>query len=134
MFNASEGGYSCDQGCKIYESGEKKDKMDEKTVRLPSEKEIMKRFHGLDLGRDEHMEKFYMLIAQKADQEYVASGVVTMITMKIAEFVSSGYPPVMTSVLMTGIPLYIEALIDDEEVCEEAKAYYEEFRKEFRQS
>jgi len=63
----------------------------DKVVILPSAEEIVKRLSSV--YNDAYMkERFYPLIAQETGRELVASGVVMMFTLKIHDFVNSGYP------------------------------------------
>lgn len=66
-----------------------------KVVTLPSAEEIMARLKKVN-DDDCMAERFYPLIAWEAGREPVAEGVVMMLALKIHDFVSSGYPPVMT--------------------------------------
>lgn len=99
----------------------------DKVVTLPSAEEIMSRLSKVEMGASDYMaERFYPLIAQEAGRELVAQGVVMMLTLKIHDFMSSGYPPVMTGILHMYVPQLIDALVDDKEIAEEAKSFHQE--------
>jgi len=99
----------------------------DKVVTLPSAEEIMSRLRKVDMGANDYMaERFYPLIVQEAGRELVAQGVVMMLTLKIHDFMSSGYPPVMTGILHMYVPQLIDALVDDKEIAEEAKRFHQE--------
>jgi len=98
-----------------------------KVVTLPDEQEIMERLKKMEMGANDYMaERFYPLIAQEAGRELVAQGVVLMLTLKIHDFLSSGYPSVMTGLLHMYVPQLIDALVDDKDVAEEAKRFHQE--------
>jgi len=99
----------------------------DKVVTLPSAEEIMSRLSKVEMGANDYMaERFYPLIAQEGGRELVAQGVVMMLTLKIHDFMSSGYPPVMTGILHMYVPQLIDALVDDKDVAEEAKRFHQE--------
>lgn len=101
--------------------------MAEKVVTLPNAQEIVKRLQSLDVGANDYMaERFYPLIAQEAGRELVAQGIVMMLTLKIYDFTASGYPPVMSNILHMYVPQFIDALVDDKEVAEAAKAFHQQ--------
>lgn len=98
----------------------------DKVVTLPSAEEIMNRLKKVEMGANDYMaERFYPLIAQEAGRELVAQGVVMMLTLKIHDFMSSGYPPIMTGILHMYVPQLIDALVDDKDVAEEAKRFHQ---------
>lgn len=98
-----------------------------KAVTLPDTQEIMERLKRVEMGANDYMaERFYPLIAQEAGRELIAQGVVMMLTLKIHDFVSSGYPPVMAGILQMYVPQLIDALVDDKDVAEEAKRFHQE--------
>ena len=99
--------------------------LNNKVVTLPSAEEIISRLRKVN--DDDYMtERFYSKIAQEAGRELVAPGIVLMFTLKIHDFVESGYPEVMASLLHMYVPHYIDALVDDPEVAEAAKAFHQE--------
>ena len=100
--------------------------MPDKVVTLPKAGEIIDRLKTVD--DDAYMaEKFYTMVANEAGRELVAQGVVLMFTLKIHDFVASGdYPPVIGTLLHLNVARYIDALVDDKEVAEEAKRFHQE--------
>jgi len=98
----------------------------DKTITLPGAQEIMDRLRKLDMGANDYMaEKFYPLIAAEAEHELLAQGVVMMLAIKIHEFVDSGYPAFMETILHMYVPQIIDVLVDDQEVAEEAKRFHQ---------
>jgi hypothetical protein len=96
-------------------------------VILPNAEEIMNRLKKVNMGANDYMmERFYPLIAQEAGRELVAQGVVMMLTLKIYDFMQSGYPPSMEGILHMYVPQLIDALVDDKEVAQEAKSFHKE--------
>jgi len=101
--------------------------MTNKVVTLPNAQEIKERLEKVDMGGNDYMaERFYPLIAQDAGRELVAQGVIMMLTLKIHDFVLSGYPSVMFGILHMYVPQLIDALVDDKTVAEEAKRFHQE--------
>lgn len=97
----------------------------DQVITLPDAEEIVARLKKA--YNDSYMaERFYPLIAQEAGRELVAQGVVLMLSLKIHDFVASGYPPVMTGILHMYVPQFIDALVDDKDVAEEAKRFHQE--------
>ena len=97
-----------------------------KVVTLPSKEEIMKRLRPVH--DDAYMaERFLPLVAEKAaGKKLVAEGIVMMLSLAVADFVKSGYPPQMEGVLLLYMPMYIDALVDDKEVAKTAKNFFSE--------
>lgn len=96
-------------------------------VVLPNAEEIMNRLKKVNMGANDYMtERFFPFIAQEAGRELVAQGVVMMLTLKIYDFMQSGYPPAMEGILHMYVPQLIDALVDDKEVAEEAKCFHKE--------
>lgn len=97
---------------------------EDQTIILPSSEEIVERLKQvLD---DEYMaQKFYPLIAQYGGEQKVAMGVVMMLVLAIEDFMQSGYPAAMRGILYMDVPRFIDALIDDKEVAEEAKMHWQ---------
>lgn len=101
-------------------------KISDKCITLPPADEIMRRFKEIETG-DDHMEKrFYPLIAAEGGRELVAQGVVMMLTLKIYDFVQSGYPPIIEHLLHMRIPQFIDVLVDDPDVRKAAKKFHSE--------
>jgi len=102
--------------------------MQEKVVKLPGKPEIMKRLKGVNTATDEYMaERFYPLIAEAANRELVANGVLLMFYLKIQDFMKDGgYPPMMGNLMHYKIPAWVDALIDDKDVAEEIKRLHKE--------
>lgn len=98
-----------------------------KTFTMPTTEELMRRLSQVDMGANDYMrEQFYPLIASEGGCELVAAGLVTMLTLKINDFVRSGYPPAMEEILHMYVPQIIDAIVDDPEVAKEAKRLHQE--------
>jgi hypothetical protein len=92
---------------------------------LPEAEEIMRRLKTVN--DDAYMAStFYPLIAQAAGHELIAEGVVMMLTFKIHDYVSAGYPPLIGNLLHAVVPRYIDALVDNKEIAEKAKRFHQE--------
>lgn len=97
-----------------------------KTVVLPSADEMLKRIKAIH-DDDYMIERFYKPhLLPKAGRELVAEGVVLMLTLAIHDFASSGYPAMIVGILHGYVPLWIDALVDDKDVAEAAKALHQE--------
>ncbi|MEE8131837.1 MAG: hypothetical protein V3T98_02225 [Candidatus Paceibacterota bacterium] len=101
--------------------------MTKKTIKLPSAEEIIKRLKNV-YDNDHVAERFYPMIAKEAKKQLVAEGVTMMFTLKIHDFVASGYryPGVIEDILHMYVPSFIDAIIDDKEVAEAAKVFHQE--------
>lgn len=99
-----------------------------RVITLPSAEEIMKRLKGSGGRADEYMvEYLYPRIAKEGGRELVANGVVLMLTFKIYDFMQAGgYPPMLGNLLHMRVLAWIDALIDDKDVAEEAKRVHKE--------
>lgn len=99
--------------------------MDKKSYTLPTAAEIVER---LKKANDDAylVETFYPTIAKEAGRELIAEGIVMMFTLKIYDYQQSGYRPVIGSILQMQVPRFIDALVDDKEVAEAAKAFHQE--------
>lgn len=93
-----------------------------KTTVLPKDAaEIVRRLTAVC---DEHnvVEKIYPTIAQHAGAELLPQGITVMFTLAAYDF-GQEYPPPMGTIIMKYVPRWIDALIDDKEVAEEAKKF-----------
>jgi hypothetical protein len=100
-----------------------------KAIKLPSASEIMERLSRVD--NDPFMtNRFYSSIASEAGRKLVARELVKMLTQKIQDFASSvssgSYSLVLVYLLLMKVPSYIDALVDDQEVADEAKRFHQE--------
>ncbi len=103
--------------------------MNEQTIIiLPDKEEIINRLKKVEMGVYNYMtEQFYPLIAQEGGRKLIARDVVIMLTIKIHYFVQScGYLPMMEGVLHMYVPQFIDALIDDKDVADQAKHLHQE--------
>lgn len=97
--------------------------MDKKVIVLPQAEEMIKRL--TTVCDDDLAQRLYRNVAQRAGEEKVAGGVVMMFTLGIYD-VCQGYPPFMQGLMHGFVPMWIDALIDDKDVANEAKAFHEE--------
>lgn len=98
--------------------------MSEKVITLPDRESMLERL----LKVNDHsgmQEKFYPILLESAGQEYVAQGVVMMLALAIHDYVE-GMLPVMSNLLYVQAPQFVEALVDDPEVAEQAKSFLQE--------
>ena len=96
-----------------------------KVITLPNAQGIMERLQKVDMGANEYMaERFYPMVSQEAGHELIAQGVVMMLTLKIHNFMTQGYPPAMEVIMQMYVPQFIDALVDDKEVAEAAKVFH----------
>ena len=98
--------------------------MSEKTVILPDHEEMFRRLLGV--SDDAYMqERFYPILLKKAGRQLVAPGVVMLLTLAIHDFVD-GMPPGMANAMFAQAPDFIDALVTDAEVAEQAKTFLRE--------
>ncbi|KKQ93177.1 MAG: hypothetical protein UT66_C0023G0001 [candidate division CPR2 bacterium GW2011_GWC1_39_9] len=101
---------------------------EDKVITLPNREEMEKRLLAVD-DNSRLAERFYPLLVKHAGQERVATGVVMMFTLAIHDY-TEGMPTMMAALLHWRIDKYIDALVDDKEVAEEAKQHFVEVRAE----
>ena len=89
-----------------------------KTTTLPEREEMMRRLKSV-MDDSDAVENFYPLILKAAGSELVGMGVVMMLQMAIADF-TADQTPFMALVLQSSVDAYITALVDDEEVRNDA--------------
>lgn len=95
---------------------------DEKVISLPDDpQEIMA--HLITVS-DENtiVERLYPKIAKNAGREVLPQGIVMMFTLSVYDYAQQ-YPPMVGNAVRLFIPSWIDALIDDKEAAEAAKAF-----------
>lgn len=98
--------------------------MKEKVITLPAREEMLDRLKKV--SDNSHMqERFYPILLKHAGEEKVAQGVVMMLALAIHDYVE-GMPPMMSNLMYMQAPQFIEALVDDKEVAQQAKTFLEE--------
>lgn len=98
--------------------------MNEKTITLPNRDEMLQRL--LKVNDISHLqERFYPILLKSAGQERVAQGVVLMLMLAIHDYIK-GMPKVMEGVMCMQAPQFIDALVEDHEVAEQAKQFLQE--------
>ncbi len=92
-----------------------------KRITLPEREEMLRR---LVAANDEphYQEGLYPLLLKNAGQQRIAGGVVTMFALAIADY-TKDMPGTMRSLVFMSVPDLIDALVDDKEVADEAKAF-----------
>lgn len=99
--------------------------MSEKVVTLLPSEQIKRRLAEVD-DNPYMAKRFHPLLAAEGGRELVAMGIVMMLNLKIHDFSSQDYPPVIGALLQMNIPRYIDCLTDDQTVAEEAKLIWQE--------
>lgn len=94
---------------------------DQKFVVLPDADEIMRRL--TTVSDDKLQRQIYARVARHAGTEKVGEGIVMLFLLAFYEVVPGG---ISSAVLWTLVPNWIDALVDDKQVVEEAKAFYSE--------
>lgn len=98
--------------------------MSEKTVTLPEKEEMLRRL--VEVNDEPHFkERFYPILLKSAGQERVAEGIVMMLSLAIHDYVV-GMPPIMANLMYMQAPRFIDALVSDPEVAEQAKSFLSE--------
>ena len=95
-----------------------------KKITLPNREEMLERLSKV-CDIDHTRQKFFPKLLQHAGEEKVAQGVVMILALAIHDY-TDGMPPMMSSLLYMSAPQYIDALVTDPEVAEEAKAFLNE--------
>ena len=99
----------------------------EKIIKLPEREEMLKRLISVS-DNDRMQERFYPILLKNAGEERVAMGVVMMFVLAIADY-TDGMPAALSAVLMMYVPSFVDALIDDKEVAQDAKNFLEKALK-----
>lgn len=97
----------------------------QKTVTFPGTEEIEQRLEAAH--DDEHfIRDLYPIIAKKlAGVRRNGPGVVTTLALAIHDY-GKDYPPMMSALAMQAVSIFIDALVDDKEVVQEAKDFFKE--------
>lgn len=101
--------------------------MSEKTIVLPAREDMLRRLIAVrDIAH--YRERFYPILLKDAGQRRVAAGVVMMFTLAIHDY-TQGMPPMVGNLVYMDVPEFIDALVDDKEVAQEAKTFLEQALK-----
>ena len=93
--------------------------MKEKVITLPDKDDMLKRLVMVD--NDPHLvERFYPILLKNAGQKRVAQGITMMMILAIHDY-ADGMPPLTSALMVMYAPKYIDALVDDVDVAQEAK-------------
>lgn len=91
---------------------------------LPNKEEMLKRLITVD-DNSHLQQKFYPLLLRYADSKKVAEGIVQMLNSSIIEYCKD-MPDAVYAVMLLKTDDYIDALCDDREIAEKAKAFLKE--------
>ena len=98
--------------------------MSETRVVLPDRAEMIKRL--IRVSDDAHLqERFYPILLKSAGRELVPAGIVMMLTLAIHDY-TENLPPVIASLLYMKADDFIDALVDNFEVSQQAKGFFKE--------
>lgn len=96
-----------------------------RAIILPDANEMLRLLHTV-YGGSHADQGFYPLILKYAGTSKVAAGIVMMLVLSIDEYIKNErLPYIMYGMLNSDIPRYIDAIVDDKEVRDEAKTFYE---------
>jgi hypothetical protein len=98
--------------------------MSDKAIVLPDRAEMLRRLVAVR-DNSHYQERFYPILLKDAGQRRVAAGVVMMFTLAIHDY-TQGMPPMVANLVHMDVPEFIDALVDDKEVAEAAKAFLKE--------
>ncbi len=104
---------------------------DEKVIVLPEAADMLRRLR--EVYDDPEIERnFYPRLVQYASDEVCIPGTIARMFMwSIVQYVwYNDYPDVMIGLLNTLVPAWIDAVVDDREFAEEAKAVHKEAKAE----
>lgn len=98
--------------------------MTDKKVKMPEHEQMMQMLIGIN--DDPHpVQRLYPSICRTlAGQEKAGAGVVVGLTLAVHDYCQN-MPSVVSSVFYNNIPLYVGAIVPDEEVRRDAIAFYE---------
>ena len=89
-----------------------------KTIVMPENDEMLRRLVGV-MDELHAREFFYPLILKGARRELNGMGVVLMVTLAIEDYTNE-LPPIMKSIVYMRLRDFVSALIDDEQVKQDA--------------
>ena len=100
--------------------------MEWRDIILPGKREIIRRLRTVTGIERCWADRFYPLIAKAAaGRKFSPASIAEMLVDRIGDFISSGYPPIVFDILFGAVPSFIEALVDDRELAEEAKNIFQ---------
>lgn len=91
-----------------------------KTIVLPGSNEMQRRLISVDDG-PHTVEKFYPLLTKHAGQKKTGMGIVLMFVLAVNDY-TAGMPALLTQVLYMRLPEFVKAIVDDDDVRNEAMA------------
>lgn len=95
--------------------------MEERVITLPDQDEMLKRL--LKVNDNSHLQEwFYPILLKQAGQECVSQDIVMMLALAIHDY-TEGMPPAMANLMYRQVPKFIDALVSDEEIAQEAKSF-----------
>jgi hypothetical protein len=96
--------------------------MKDKVITLPQRSEMYKRLVAV-MEETHVVEQFYPLLLKHAGTQKVAKGVVIAILLGIDDY-TRDLPPYAQRILLKEVPAFVDAMVDDKGVAEDAKKYY----------
>ena len=103
--------------------------MSEKVITLPNREEMLKRL--LRVSEDQHLqERFYPILLELAEKQYITEDVVMRLMTTIQNFVKS-MPPIAMRMMYMRAPQFIDALVNDLDAASQAKTF---LQKEYARS
>lgn len=91
----------------------------ERIATLPNQEEMLE--HLIKVDDDPHLrERFYPLLTKHAGEEKVAEGIVLMLELAIYDY-TEGMPSMMSALMRMKLPNFIDALVDDPDIAQQAK-------------
>ncbi|MFH1314959.1 MAG: hypothetical protein ABIH67_01020 [Candidatus Uhrbacteria bacterium] len=97
--------------------------MSRTVITLPDREEMLQRLMQVN-DRNHVQQKLYPILLNHAGQEKVAQGIPVMLALAINDY-TTGMPAVVAGMVWDYVPAWIDALVDDQDVAAEAKAFFE---------
>lgn len=103
--------------------------MNEKIITLPDKKIMLQKLSEVD-DTNHLQERFYPILLKRAGETKVAIGVIMMLTLAIHDYSNDlPFSRMIQESLHSRMELYLGALIDDEEVLNEAIEIWRRIKK-----
>lgn len=100
--------------------------LDRMVYQLPDGEELLRRLQSVDVGVNDYMaQRFYPLFKNDAGRELESQEIVLLFAHHIAVFMLNGYSSSMEALMYLNVPHWIDALVDDPSVAEQAKQFHD---------
>ena len=96
--------------------------MSEKTIVLPNREEMLRRLMAVS-SEPHYRDRLYPLLLRHAGEKRVVQGLVRTFALAVSEY-ASDLLPVRVRILYKHVPGFIDALVDDKEMANEAKSLW----------